>query len=71
MSVARDIVNRHNISRVIVDSNNTPIGMITELHSPVILPSLRKQIQMTITEDAPPTSYAIYSVNNVHIIAKL
>ena len=30
MSVARDIMIRHNISRVIVDSNNTPIGMVTE-----------------------------------------
>jgi hypothetical protein len=29
--------------------------MVTELHSPVILPSLRNQIQMTITEDAPLT----------------
>ena len=30
MSVARDIMIKHNISRVIVDSNNTPIGMVTE-----------------------------------------
>jgi CBS domain-containing protein len=30
MSDARDIMIRHNISRVIVVSNNTPIGMVTE-----------------------------------------
>ncbi|MGA7367503.1 MAG: CBS domain-containing protein [Nitrososphaeraceae archaeon] len=30
MNVARDIMIRHNISRVIVVSNNTPIGMVTE-----------------------------------------
>jgi len=30
MSLARDIMIRHNISRVIVVSNNTPIGMVTE-----------------------------------------
>jgi CBS domain-containing protein len=30
MSVARDIMIRQNISRVIVDSNNTPIFRVTE-----------------------------------------
>jgi len=30
MSIARDIMIRHNISRVIVVTNNTPIGMVTE-----------------------------------------
>lgn len=30
MSIARDVMIRHNISRVIVVSNNAPIGMVTE-----------------------------------------